>query len=90
MQVKLTGKGRKQRVCPLWQETVEAIQTYLDQRDPDASEVPSVFLNANGNPITRFGIRYIVRRYGAKAGEVCPSVKSKKVGLRQNLWVDFR
>ncbi len=79
LQVKLTGKGRKQRVCPLWQETVEAIQTYLDQRDPDASEVPSVFLNANGNPITRFGIRYIVRRYGAKAGEVCPSVKSKKV-----------
>ena len=78
-QVKLTGKGRKQRVCPLWPETVEAIQNYLDQRDSDASEVPSVFLNANGNPITRFGIRYIVRRHAAKAAQVCPSVKSKKV-----------
>jgi integrase/recombinase XerD len=78
-QVKLTGKGRKQRVCPLWPETVAAIQAYLDQRDPDASTVPSVFLNANGKPITRFGIRYIVRRCAAEAAEVCPSLKSKKV-----------
>lgn len=79
LQVKLTGKGRKQRVCPLWPETVAAIQAYLDQRDPDASKVPSVFLNANGKPITRFGIRYIVRRCAAKAAEVCPSLTSKKV-----------
>ncbi|MFQ5927439.1 MAG: tyrosine-type recombinase/integrase [Terriglobia bacterium] len=78
-QVKLTGKGRKQRVCPLWPETVAAIHNYLDQRDPDASEVPSMFLNANGKPITRFGIRYIVRHYAAKAAAVCPSVSSKKV-----------
>jgi site-specific recombinase XerD len=78
-QVKLTGKGRKQRICPLWPETVTAVKNYLDQRDPDATEVPSVFLNANGKPITRFGIRYIVRQYAAKAAGVCPSLKSKKV-----------
>jgi site-specific recombinase XerD len=78
-QVKLTGKGRKQRVCPLWPETVAAIQAYLEQREPDASTVPSVFLNANGKPITRFGIRHIVRRCAAKAAEVCPSIKSKNV-----------
>jgi site-specific recombinase XerD len=78
-QVKLTGKGRKQRVCPLWPETATAIQAYLDQRDPDTFEVQSLFLNDNGKPITRFGIRYIVRRYAARAAEVCPSLKSKKV-----------
>jgi site-specific recombinase XerD len=78
-QVKLIGKGQKQRICPLWPETVTAIQNYLDQRDPDATEVPSVFLNANGKPITRFGIRYIVRQYAAKAAEICPSMKDKKV-----------
>ncbi|MCP3999295.1 MAG: tyrosine-type recombinase/integrase, partial [Gammaproteobacteria bacterium] len=31
---------------------------------PDTGQV---FLNANGLPITRFGVRYITRKYGAKA-----------------------
>lgn len=78
-QVKLTGKRRKQRVCPLWPETVTALQNYLDNRHPDVSEVPSVFLNANGKPITRFGIRYIVGSCAATASQVCSSLKSKKV-----------
>ncbi len=78
-QVKLTGKGRKERLCPLWPETVTALQDYLNYGDPDAPEVP-VFLNANGKPITRFGIRYIVRHYAGKAAKACPSMESKKVG----------
>jgi site-specific recombinase XerD len=78
-QVKLTGKGRKERVCPLWPETVAALRNYLQQRQPDTARITAVFLNANGQPITRFGIRYIVRRYAAKAEEACPSLKSKKI-----------
>ncbi len=78
-QVKLTGKGRKERRCLLWPETVTALQDYLNDRDGDPPEGP-VFLNANGIPITRFGIRYIVRRYAGKATKDCPSLKSKKVG----------
>ena len=56
-----------------------ALQNYLDHRDPATSQIAFVFLNANGQPITRFGIRYIVRRYAAIAKEACPSLKSKKV-----------
>ena len=78
-QVKLLGKGRKERACPLWPETIQALQNYLEHREPSATEYPSVFLNANGKPITRFGIRYIVRQYAAKAGEACASIKAKKV-----------
>ncbi|MCP4899433.1 MAG: tyrosine-type recombinase/integrase [bacterium] len=78
-QVKLTGKGRKERLCPLWPETVSALETYFRHRDAQASSMPSVFVNARGEPITRFGIRYIVRQYAAKAGKTCPSLKSKKV-----------
>ena len=78
-QVKILGKGRKERVCPLWPETVQALQNYLEHRQPSATESPSVFLNAHGKPITRFGIRFIVRHYAAKAGEACVSIKSKKV-----------
>ncbi len=78
-QVKLTGKGRKERLCLLWPETVKALQNYINNRGVDVSEESTLFLNANGYPLTRFGIRYIVRRYGAEAAKKCPSMKSKKV-----------
>ena len=78
-QVKLLGKGRKERACPLWPETIQALQNYLQHREPSATESPSVFFNANGKPITRFGIRTIVRKYAAKAGQACASIKAKKV-----------
>ena len=79
-QVKLVGKGRKERTCPLWPETVAALQSYLDDRAPELPNVLSVFVNANRKPITRFGIRHIVRKYAGKAAKVCPSIESKKVG----------
>jgi site-specific recombinase XerD len=66
-QVKLLGKGRKPRICPLWPETAEALEAYLQQRHPAQPATEPVFLNANGLPITRFGIRYITRKYGARA-----------------------
>ena len=78
-QVKLTGKGRKERVLPLWPETVAAIQNYLNHRELDPCTIPQLFLNANGQPITRFGIRYLVRRYAAKAAESCLSMQEKKI-----------
>jgi len=77
-QVQLTGKGSKQRICPLWQETVTALEQSLQQRPPHVRELSSVFLNAKGKPLTRFGLRYIVRKYAAKAALQCPSLKSKK------------
>ncbi|MDL1980933.1 MAG: tyrosine-type recombinase/integrase [Deltaproteobacteria bacterium] len=33
-QVKLLGKGRKQRACPLWPETIDALKDYLQNRHP--------------------------------------------------------
>jgi site-specific recombinase XerD len=78
-QAKLIGKGRRERICPLWPETIAALDNYLNERCPESSQVPSVFLNANSQPITRFGIRYIVQRYAAQAAETCPSLKSKKI-----------
>lgn len=78
-QVKLTGKGRKERVCPLWPETVAAFQDYLHGQAREGSPAPSVFLNANGRPLTRFGIRYLVRRDVTLTEETCPSLKCKKI-----------
>lgn len=78
-QVHLLGKGKKHRACPLWPETVTALQDYLKQRTPKESGIEQLFLNANGAPITRFGIRHITCKYGAVAQQQCPSIKTKTV-----------
>lgn len=79
-QTKLFGKGGKDRACPLWAETVQALRHYLGLRAPSHEACCHVFLNANGQPFTRFGIRYLVRKYAAKAAQRCPSLKGKNVG----------
>lgn len=79
-QTRLFGKGGKDRACPLWAETVQTLRSYLDHREPSEKACRYVFLNANGQPFTRFGIRYLVRRYAAKATPTCPSLKGKNVG----------
>ena len=78
-QVHFLGKGKKHRSCPLWPETVTALQAYVEQRSPKKPEIEYLFLNANGAPITRFGIRYITQKYGTAAHNQCPSIKTKTI-----------
>jgi len=79
-QVKLLGKGKKHRSCPLWSETAQALKAYLRERAPKAPGRQQLFLNAHGSGITRFGVRYIIRKYAAKAEQACASMTSKSIG----------
>ncbi len=76
-QVILHGKGNKERSCPLWPETASALDAYIKDRHPVAMETKQVFLNANGGTITRFGIRYVTRKYGVRAQTKQPSIEIK-------------
>ncbi len=78
-QVKLLGKGNKYRSCPLWPETVEALEAYLKQRTAKDPAEQQLFLNANASPITRFGVRYIIGKYATAAKSQCPSIAAKTV-----------
>lgn len=78
-QVKLLGKGKKRRSCPLWPETVDALQDYLKERTPKDPAAERLFLNANGVPVTRFGVRYVIRKYAATAQCQYPSIAAKNV-----------
>jgi len=78
-QVKLTGKGKKERVCPIWEDTIEAIKAYISVRNPKQADEKHLFLNDRGESITRFGIRYIIKKYTLKAIEKQPSLQSKKI-----------
>jgi len=78
-QVKLLGKGQKYRSCPLWPETVEALHDYLKHRTAKDPAAQQLFLNANGSPVSRFGVRHIIGTYATAAKSQCPSIAAKAV-----------
>ena len=78
-QVLLTGKGRKERIVPLYEETVVAIKHYMDLRQQARIKHEALFLNNRGNRITRFGIGYVVGKHAGRAARECPSLPDKKV-----------
>jgi len=77
--VRILGKGRKERTCPLWTETVRAIKTYLTARPVRLDEAVPLFVNAEGNRLSRFGLRHIISHRVAEAAKVCPSLFTRKV-----------
>jgi len=74
--VRMTGKGRKQRTCPLWPSTIERLRALSVGRAPHEA----VFLNRRGQPITRYGIHALVERYVTRASSTVPSLAGKRVG----------
>lgn len=77
LSIKVLGKGRRERVLPLWKETAVALRAWLAIRE--AAAVPEVFLNAKGQTMTRSGFEYILERHVKKATEKCLSLGEKRV-----------
>jgi integrase/recombinase XerD len=77
--VRLRGKGRKERRCPLWAETAKALRAHLRERKVAEHEPQSVFLNHRGQPLTRFGVRWILHKHIRKAASRVPSLKRKRL-----------
>ncbi len=78
-QVHIFGKGRKERVCPIWANTADILRKYLEERGINQSKPVTLFMNHLGTPLTRFGIRYILEKYVRKAAENNPSIKGKRL-----------
>jgi integrase/recombinase XerD len=73
--VRITGKGKKQRRCPLWDTTLNLLRNLAGQRPVLDNE----FLNCRGEPLTRYGIHTLVERYIAKLRISVPSLQGKRV-----------
>jgi site-specific recombinase XerD len=75
--VHVRGKGRRERVLPLWKETVQALRAWLAICGDLAA--PEVFVNARGHPLTRSGVEYVLRKHVAPAAVTQPSMASKRI-----------
>lgn len=75
--IHVAGKGRRERMLPLWKETAAALKAWLRVRPQDGD--PELFLNAAGRAMTRAGVEYILAKHVAAAAAKQPSIAAKHV-----------
>jgi integrase/recombinase XerD len=66
-QVRLRGKGNKVRVCPIWPRTAQLLGELVRRRSNGEADAP-LFVNQRGEPLSRFGVRYVLRKYAMRSG----------------------
>ena len=73
--VKIQGKGRKLRFCPLWKKTMTELGPLVRGRDTTSP----LFLNRYGEAMTRFGVHTLVARHAEAAAKQLPSLRAKRI-----------
>lgn len=77
-QVRLRGKGRKERLVPLWRETADALHRLRGMAE--RADQHHIFVNRHGHPLTRDGVAYILHKYvSALAAEKHPTLAHKRI-----------
>lgn len=74
-QVRLNGKGGKERLCPLWSETASALREILEIVPPEGV----IFRSASGMPLTRDGVAYLIDKYVRLASESYPELSKRRI-----------
>jgi integrase/recombinase XerD len=75
--IHVVGKGRRERVLPLWKETVTALRGWLGVRGE--STAPELFLNARGAALTRSGFEYLLAKHVRAATAKQPSLATQRI-----------
>lgn len=75
--VELLGKGRKQRVVPLWKETSQALRAWVRFADLDQNDV--LFPNRFGTAMSRNAVQQRLLMCVESASKGCPSLRFRKI-----------
>ena len=75
--VQLHGKGRKDRVVPLWPRTAQILKEWF--RELGHQDQTAAFPSIRGEPLTRFAIHLLLRKTVEQAQTSCPSLKTKRI-----------
>jgi integrase/recombinase XerD len=77
VEIRVLGKGRKERALLLWKEVGDAIRAWLAIRG--TATCPELFLAATAHPISRSGFEYVLRKHVAAAKVGCPSLAGRNI-----------
>lgn len=80
-QVRLHGKGNKVRLCPIWPTTVKLLRALIAESPVSGPEAQDalLFTNARGQKLTRFGVRYLLKRQATAAAATAPTLGEKRI-----------
>ena len=80
-QVRLHGKGAKVRLCPIWPATARLLRERVPElRANEADPADAwLFTNARGQQLTRFGVRYLLRKYVTTASGSVTTLRDKRI-----------
>lgn len=78
-QARLFGKGRKERICPLWPETAEVLKQHCFNQQIDLRSDAPIFVNRYRVKLSRFGVRYILSKYFERAQTTTPTLLKKRL-----------
>lgn len=75
--VRILGKGRRERILPLWRETQVALRAWIAVRPQRCG--PELFLNRVGEPMSRDGFAHRLVKHVALATRKAPTLADKRV-----------
>jgi integrase/recombinase XerD len=75
--VRIHGKGRRERLLPIWKQATTDLRAWLAVRGKPP--VTELFVNARDQPMTRSGFEYVLEKHVQVAAEHCPSLKQKRI-----------
>lgn len=75
--VRVMGKGRKERCTPLTKQTVAVLQSW--QREPARGDGNIAFPNRAGGRLSSDGVQYLLAKHVETARKNCASLRTKRV-----------
>src|SRR5690606_11134301 len=71
----------KLRLCPLWPATAKLLRGLIEQQGLSEHDPANalLFTNARGQQLSRFGVRYLLRKYVALASRTCSALREKRI-----------
>jgi integrase/recombinase XerD len=79
-QVRILGKGRKERLCPIRADTARIIRQYLRGRGITEEADAPLFSSVRGKALTRIGVLRAVQRHARKAALTMPRLAKMQIG----------
>ena len=78
--VRITGKGRKERIVPLMPATAKLVRNYLEETNRLAADQTPLLVNYRGKKMNRSGVRFVIDKHRRRAIAQMPTLRTRAVG----------
>lgn len=77
--VRILGKGRRERLCPLLPQTARLVGRFLADGDRSPDDRTPLLQNRYGQHLTRHGARYVLTKYIDRARVSMPALQRRRI-----------